>query len=135
MTDDARSSQLMAWFRRRFGVLGGIAGAVSHADTGPYGGAPRDPRLRVDDGRAYSAVRYATDHVAYTTTSTNADDCPRCGRPLAEAHRIEQVEGERPAQQVGAVRACRHCQPDSWLLRSRMPAASRSRAAARRHVV
>ncbi len=43
-----------------------------------------------------------------------------------------RVLGGRP---VGAVQACRSCQADSWLLRSRMPSASRARAADRKNVI
>jgi hypothetical protein len=48
---------------RRFGVLGD---SISHAELGPFGGAPRRPRLKVG-GRTYSFVRYVESHVAYTT--------------------------------------------------------------------
>ncbi len=86
----------MGWLRRRFRVLGGVAGAVSHADTGPFAGAPRNPRLRVDDRKAYSTVNYTTNQVAYTTTSTNPDECARCGRPVVEQQRFPATAGARP---------------------------------------
>lgn len=51
----------MAWLRR-CKLFGGVGDAFSHADTGPYAGAPRNPNLSPDDGsRAYSVVRYTTD--------------------------------------------------------------------------
>ncbi|MBM2622408.1 hypothetical protein JIG36_43590 [Actinoplanes sp. LDG1-06] len=51
----------MRWLRRRFRALGGVADAVSHADTGPYAGAPRNPELRVGDEKSYSTVIYTAD--------------------------------------------------------------------------
>ncbi|MET7421557.1 hypothetical protein [Dactylosporangium sp. NPDC005555] len=134
MSGTERRSDLMAWLRRRFRIFGGVAGAVSHADTGPYAGAPRNPTLRVGDEKAYSTVRYTTQHIAYTTVGTDEGDCRRCGQPLADLHRLEYVRGDTGVP-VGAVRACRHCHTDSWLLRSRMPAVSRARDTARKHVV
>jgi hypothetical protein len=129
-----RRSELMAWLRRRFRVFGGVAGAVSHADLGPYAGAPRNPSLRIGDEKAYSTVRYTTRHIAYTTIGAGEDDCRRCGRPLVDLHRLEFVrDGTRVP--VGAVRTCRACRTNAWLLRSRMPAASRARDTARKHVV
>ncbi|MEJ3748991.1 hypothetical protein WEI85_37705 [Actinomycetes bacterium KLBMP 9797] len=130
-----RRSGLMAWLRR-LPVLRGIGGAVSHADTGPYAGAPRDPDLRVDDGaHEYSVVRYATHHIAYTSTSTRPEECPRCGQPVSETHELAYVDGGQARGTVGAVRACRDCHPESWLRRSHMPGPVRRRAAARRNVV
>ncbi|MGI5184988.1 hypothetical protein ACQEVZ_52925 [Dactylosporangium sp. CA-152071] len=129
-----RRSAFMAWLRRRFRVLGGVAGAVSYAETGPYAGAPRDPDLRIGDEKSYSTVRYTTQHVAYTTIGAGEGDCRRCGRPLVDLHRLEYVRGDTRVP-VGAVRTCRGCQTDSWLLRSRMPAVSRARDTARKHVV
>jgi hypothetical protein len=128
-------SNLMAWLRRRFGALRGVGEAVSDAETGPYAGAPRNPRLRLEDDPGYATVRYATDRMAYTTTTTTADVCERCGRPLVEEHEIEYVRGEGGHLPVGAVRACRACQAGSWLRESRMPTVSRARDAARRNVV
>lgn len=125
----------MMRLRERFRILGGISGAVSHADTGPYAGAPRDPDLRIDGEKSYSTVRYTTERVAYTTTRTSAGACPRCGRPMVETHEIEHVEGAGARVALGAVRVCRGCEADSWLHRSRMPRASRARDAARKYVV
>ena len=130
-----RRSGFMAWLRRRFRVLGGVAGAFSYAETGPYAGAPRNPKTRVDDEQLYSMVRYTTDQVAYITTSTNHDACPACGQPLVEQYEIEYIHGEHTRVPVGAVRTCRGCHADSWLQRSRMPTTSRARDAARKNVV
>ena len=131
----ARRSGFMGWLRRRFRVMGGVAGAISHAETGPYAGAPRNPELRTDDKKAYSTVHYATNRVSYTTTSTNPDECARCGRPLVEKHEIEYVQGDSTRASVGKVRTCRSCQADSWLLHSRMPAVKKARDAARKTVL
>ena len=130
-----RRSGLMAWLRRRFRIMGPVAGAFSHAETGPYAGAPRDPNLRVDDEKTYSAVRYTTNQVAYITTTTNPGECHRCGQPLVEKHEIEYVRDEDTHVPIGAVRTCRGCQADSWMLRSQMPATARARRTARRNVV
>jgi hypothetical protein len=129
-----RRSGFMGWLRRRFRFLGGVSGAVSHADTGPYAGAPRDPGLRVDDGKTYSTVRYTTEHVAYTTTAATDGECPRCGGPTAESHGIEYVAGVG-RREVGSVTACPRCEAASWLGRSRMPGAARARATSRKTVL
>jgi hypothetical protein len=118
---------ILAWFRR-------FADAVSHAETGPYSGAPRNPTLNIDD-RTYSTVRYTTNRVAYTATSTSADRCSRCGQPLAETHELDRVQDEDARLPLGAVRACRGCDPNSWLHDSRMPRAKRARDQARKYVV
>lgn len=130
-----RRSRFMGWLRRHFRAFGGIAGAVSHADTGPYAGAPRDPSLRLDDEREYSTVRYATGQVTYTTTRSNPAACPRCGQRLVESHEIEYASGDDTVASIGSVRTCRGCEADSWRLRSEMPAASRARDSASKHVV
>ncbi|MEV4757708.1 hypothetical protein AB0J86_21700 [Micromonospora sp. NPDC049559] len=130
-----RRSGLMGWLRRRFRLLGGVAGAVSHADTGPYAGAPRNPRLGTGDEKTYSTVRYSTNQVTNSRTVADSDKCRRCGEPLVERHQLEYAQDGRSAVPVGAVRVCRGCQADSWLLRSRMPGASRARDVARKNVV
>ncbi|GIJ52255.1 hypothetical protein Val02_91410 [Virgisporangium aliadipatigenens] len=138
--DDAwsaeRRSGFMAWLRRRFRFLGGVSSAVSHADTGPYAGAPRDPSLRVDDEKTYSTVRYTTEHVAYTTTASGSasGECPTCGAPTADEHGIDYVAGT-DRRRLGAVSSCPRCAASSWLARSRMPAAGRARRASRKTVL
>ncbi|MEU7908773.1 hypothetical protein [Actinoplanes sp. NPDC049118] len=64
MTGTERRSTFMSRLRRRFRFLGGVADAVSHAEMGPYAGAPRNPELRVGDEKSYSTVRYTTHQVA-----------------------------------------------------------------------
>ncbi|GGN72259.1 hypothetical protein GCM10010112_40350 [Actinoplanes lobatus] len=120
---------------RRLPILRGVADAVSHADTGPYAGAPRDPDLRIGDEQGYSTVRYTTGRIAHIATSVSEDVCPRCGSPMAENHEIQQRDGSAVRLRTGSVRACRTCDPDSWLLRSQMSAVTRAREAARRNVV
>jgi hypothetical protein len=127
-------SEFLGRLRRRFRGFGGIGEAVSNAETGPFAGAPRNPKPRVSDDKGYSVVRYTTGLIAYTSTTMDPDQCPRCGEPLVERHGIA-VAGENQRIPVGVVRTCRRCQSDSWLLRSRMPAVSRARAAARKVVV
>jgi hypothetical protein len=129
-----RSDQV-GWLRRRLSRMRWLGDAFSHAETGPYAGAPRNPRPRVEDDKAYATIRYTTDQIAYTTTSTDPDECARCGQPVIEKHEIEYVQGESTREPVGAVRTCRSCQAESWLLHSRMPSTSRARDAARKIVV
>jgi hypothetical protein len=133
---DVPTSTFMSRLRRRFRFFGFVGGAVSHAEMGPYAGAPRNPNLRVGaDDAGYATVRYSTDRYAYTSTTLNTDECRRCGRPLVQETEIEQVEGEHHRVAVGVVRTCRACQADSWMLHSRMPAVARARAAARKTVL
>jgi hypothetical protein len=54
-------SGVMRWLRRHFKIFAPAGEAFSWADTGPYAGAPRNPRLRADENdKGYSTVRYAT---------------------------------------------------------------------------
>ena len=129
-------STFMRRLRERFRGLAAISGAVSNAEMGPYGGAPRNPKLKTDEGnKAYSMVRYTTEHVAYTATATDTNACRRCGEPLAETHELHYVRGEELDVPVGAIRTCERCQTNSWMLRSNMPRAEQARATARRNVV
>jgi hypothetical protein len=124
----------MASFARRFRLMHVVGGAVSRAEMGPYAGAPRNPELRIDGNKGYSAVRYTTERIAYTTTTATAAQCSRCGEPLVEEHEIDRVR-DGGSIALGAVRTCRGCQADSWLVRSHMPAASRARVASRKVIV
>ncbi|WP_018788726.1 hypothetical protein [Micromonospora sp. CNB394] len=133
---EERRSSLMGWFRRHFKAFGGIASAVSHADTGPYAGAPRNPKLKIDDDdKAYATVRYTTNEVAYTATSTSVDQCASCGQPLAETHEIQCRQGEETHTRIGSVRTCSNCEAESWLRRSHMPKVAQARDKARKNVV
>jgi formate dehydrogenase maturation protein FdhE len=112
---------------------GGFADAVSHAELGPFGGAPRRPQLKIE-GAKYSTVRYAEHRIAYTTIHLYRQQCRRCG-DLVDAHRIVQVcqDGERKA--VGVLRVCRRCELNSWMFYSRMPATARARRWSRKVVL
>jgi hypothetical protein len=127
-------SDTLGRLRRRFAFLGGLAGAVSEAEMGPYGGAPRRPRLRIG-GRTYAYVRYTTQHIAYTSIRVDPDRCRRCGQELVEAHRIGYAQGDTVRVPVGTVRVCRACQADSWSFHSRMPTTVRARWRARKVVL
>ncbi len=119
--------------RRRASLFGVLGGAMSQAELGPFGGAPRRPKLSIG-GKAYAVVRYAQHRMSYTAIQVDPTICRRCGRPLAEVHRIVYARG--PARtEVGVVRTCRSCQADSWLFWSRMPTTSRARRVARRVVL
>ena len=127
-------SDTLGRLRRRFAFLGGIGGAVSEAELGPFAGAPRRPRLRIG-GKTYAYVRYTTQHIAYTSIRVDPDRCRRCGQEMVEAHRIGYREGENLRVPVGTVRACRACQADSWSFHSRMPTTVRARWRARKVVL
>ena len=127
-------SNAMRRFRRRFAALGGVGGAVSEAETGPFAGAPRRPRLRTG-GKTYAYVRYTTEWIAYTSIRVDPDRCRWCGRRMAEAYRIGNTVGDDEPVPVGTVWMCRSCQADSWSFRSRMPATIRARERDRKVVL
>src|SRR5690242_7640662 len=76
--------------RRRLKRWGMLADAVSQAELGPYGGAPRKPDLKLG-GRSYAVVRYVTQRIAYTAIQVDLHQCRRCGRRLVEVHHIRQI--------------------------------------------
>jgi hypothetical protein len=130
-------SQTFARFRRRLarlGLAGPIGDAVSRAELGPFGGAPRNPQLKLG-GKTYSVIRYTEHRIAYTTISVDLQRCRRCGGLLVEVHRVTAVDASGVRSVVGAVRMCRRCQADSWLFYSRMPATRRARRRARKVVL
>ncbi len=127
-------SDTFARMRRRLRRLGALSDAVSQAEMGPYGGAPRNPRLKVG-GRAYAVIRYTTHHIVYTTIEIDPGRCRRCGRRMVEVHRIVCARGDAGRAAVGTVRTCRSCQADSWLFWSRMPATTRARTTDRKVVL
>lgn len=118
----AHRSTILAQFRKRFRALSGLAGAVSQAEMGPYGGAPRNPRLRIG-GKAYAVVRYAHHRITYTAVLVDLHRCRSCGRRFAETHRVQVVREAGGRVVVGAVKMCRRCQGSSWMYRSHMPTA------------
>jgi hypothetical protein len=130
----ARRSTSFARLRRRLQRLGVLGDAVSEAELGPFGGVPRRPTLKIG-GKAYAVVRYAEHRIAYTTVRVDLLRCRRCGHRLVESHRILFVGGDGGRVAVGAVRACRRCEAESWLFTSRMPGTVRARARARKVVL
>ena len=130
----AHASDTFERMRRRFRGLGRVSDAVSLAELGPFGGAPRNPRLKLG-GKAYSVVRYVEHRIAYTTVYVDMQHCRRCGWRLAEVHRIARISENGKREIIGAVRACRKCQADSWMFYSRMPTTERARVTARKVVL
>jgi hypothetical protein len=113
---------------------GTFAGAVSLAELGPFGGAPRNPRLRLDRA-AYATVRPAEARYAHTVLAVETAPCRRCGRAPATAQRITCVRESGARVVVGTVRLCAACQGDSWRFVSHMPRAEDARERSRRVVL
>jgi len=145
MADEWRTEADEAWLarhrsttferlRRRFASFLGLGDAISNAELGPFGGAPRKPELKIGK-KGYAVVRVAPQHVTYTATQIDPDVCRRCGQELAERHRIDYMQSDQERVPVGSVRMCRDCHSESWLFRSRMPAAGRARSVARKVVL
>ncbi|MEN3307590.1 MAG: hypothetical protein V7603_3792 [Micromonosporaceae bacterium] len=130
----AHSSANFDRLRRRFQRFGRLADAVSHAELGPFAGAPRNPKLKVG-GKAYAVVRYAEHRISHTTVTVDLDRCRRCGHRLAERHTMTSIREDGVRIVVGAVRTCRRCQADSWMFYSRMPSVTRARKVAGRVVL
>lgn len=129
----AHSSDTFQRLRRRTRLLGGLGDAMSNAELGPFGGAPRKPQLKVGS-KEYSVVRYADHHLSYTVIQVDPVVCRRCGAAMAERHLIARMaDGVRSP--VGSVRVCRNCQAESWLFRSHMPATRRARQWGRKVVL
>jgi hypothetical protein len=127
------SSDTFQRLRRRARLLGRIGDAASNAELGPLGGAPRNPPLKVG-GRTYSVVRYVEHRYAYTVIQVDVVRCHKCGRDLAEEHRIRYV-GNGLRRPIAAVRLCRACEAGAWLFYSRMPATARAREIGRKVVL
>lgn len=126
-------SDSFARIRRRVMGVGRLADAMSHAELGPFGGAPRRPELKIG-GATYSSVRYATHRITYTTIHVYLQRCRRCGA-VVEAHRLVYVREDGARRAIGSLRVCRTCQANSWLFYSRMPATTRARTWARKVVI
>jgi hypothetical protein len=132
--DDAwLATHRSGWFNR-FRRLGGVGDAVSQADLGILGGAPRQPPLNLG-GRSYAVIRRAEHQYAHTRVLILHRRCRQCGRQLVEVHRVVLVNADGTRRRVGEVRMCRRCQADSWLFFSRMPAVCRAREMARKVVL
>lgn len=121
----SHSSDTFARVRRIFHPFARTGDAISHSALGGIlGGAARNPELNVR-GIVAAQVRYAEQQYAYTTTQVDLDVCRRCGNTLEERHRLLLVDCDGGRRSVGAVRACRGCDTESWLLKSHMPSAHR----------
>jgi hypothetical protein len=115
--------------RRRLRRFGLVADAVSQAELGPFGGAPRNPQLKIGT-KAYSVVRYAPHRITYTAVQVDLENCGRCGGRMVESHRLMCVREGDVRIRVGVVRMCRRCHAGAWLFHSRMPHTARARAVA-----
>ncbi|NUR69243.1 MAG: hypothetical protein HOU81_00225 [Hamadaea sp.] len=124
----------MANVRRRFSRILIAGDAVSNAELGPFGGAPRNPSLRTAPAR-YAVIRHVVAVYAYTSIRLMLEYCQRCGRPMQEAHHVATVRADGVRLSLGAVRACRSCDTESWLFRSHMPAVAKARRAAAKTVL
>jgi hypothetical protein len=122
-----------ARMRKRLRALGKFSDAVSYAELGPFGGAPRRPQLKIE-GAKYATVRYTTHRIAYTTIHVYLQRCRRCGAEV-ESHRVIYVGENGDRTVVGMLQVCRECQANSWMFYSRMPATIRARAWARKVVL
>ena len=121
----AHSGDAFARIRRVFNPLAGGADAVSHSALNSiFGGAPRNPQLKVKDVTA-EQVRYAEQHYSYTACQIDLGACRRCGNVLEERHRLLFVDPHGNRHQIGQARACRNCAAESWLFTSHMPGARR----------
>lgn len=129
----AHSSDTFQRLRRRTRLMGGLADAMSNAELGPLGGAPRRPTLRIGR-KEYSYVRFADHHLSYTVIQVDPVVCRRCGTAMAERHLVSRLtEGVRTT--VGSVRMCRNCQSEAWLFHSHMPTTRRARVWGRKVVL
>jgi hypothetical protein len=117
--EDWLSSRRSTFFARRRSRW---ANAISQAELGPFGGAPRRPQLKLTD-KGYSVVRYAVREFSYTTIQIDLLLCRTCGYRLVEAHRLLIRTADGFEIEVGTVRMCRRCQKESWLFTSHMPGA------------
>jgi len=115
--DQWHAAHRSTFFKRRRSRL---AGAISLAELGPFGGAPRRPTLKLTD-KDYSHVRYAERYFSYTTIQIDLLECRICGNRLLEQHRL-LLRGENGSHRaLGRVRKCRRCDKESWLFTSHMP--------------
>lgn len=130
----AHKSDTFARLRRKFARFGVLGEAMSNAEMGPFGGAPRNPRLKLG-GKTYAFIRYAEHRISYTAIVLDLQSCRRCGRRLVHVHRIKTVREDGTRRLVGTVRMCRRCRASSWLFFSRMPTVERAREVARKVVL
>lgn len=129
--DEWLAGRRSTFFRRRRSRLGQ---AFANAELGPFGGAPRSPRLRLDS-RGYTHIRYALREYAYTTIQVDLLECRICGGRLLEEHRLVLRRQDGTALSLGRVRKCRRCDRESWLFTSHMPAVLAGRRRDRKAVL
>jgi hypothetical protein len=130
----AHRSQNFDRLRRRLRRAGLLGNAFANAELGPFGGAPRNPKLSVG-GRTYAVIRYTHQWIAYTSIQVDLQRCRRCGHRLVEVHRLSTVRADGVRVRVGTVRACRRCAAESWMFTSRMPAIANARNRSRKVVL
>lgn len=130
----AHSSQAMARLRHRLRRTGFLGDAVSQAELGPFGGAPRKPNLHPGPKR-YSVVRFVIATYSHTAISVELERCGQCGGSFLEVHRALRVREDGVPAVIGEVRMCRGCQRESWMFHSHMPTAAKMRTTARKVVL
>jgi hypothetical protein len=140
----AHSSDTFGGLRRglaRVGLGGTLGEAVSMADTGPFAGAPRNPKLK-PESKDYSTVRPAEQRYGHTVVQVDRGPCRRCGAEPAAAERVTCVREDGGRVVVGTVRLCQACGgrpgrpgPAGSATGLAMPATRRARERARRVVL
>jgi hypothetical protein len=128
--EDWLAGRRSAFFRRRRARLGR---ALADAELGPFAGAPRDPRLKLES-KGYTHIRYALREYSYTTIQIDLLECRVCGGRAGAA-----PDGAAPRRRLHAdarsLRRCRRCDRESWLFTSHMPAAAAGRGRDRKVVL
>jgi hypothetical protein len=84
----------MRRLRHRLRRTGLVGDAVSQAELGPFGGAPRKPNLQPGPKR-YSVVRFVIATHSHTAISVEPERCGRCGGSSPEVHRALRVGRRR----------------------------------------
>jgi hypothetical protein len=130
----AHSSQAMSRLNKRLRRMGVVGDAVSMAELGPFGGAPRKPNLHPGPKR-YSVVRFVVATYSYTAISVELERCGRCGGSFLEVHRALRVREDGAPAVIGEVRMCRGCQRESWMFHSHMPTTAKRRLTSRKVVL
>lgn len=119
-------------FKHRRSALGQ---AISQAEIGPFGGAPRNPDL-TKGFKAYSIIRNAYRQVSYTEIRVTTSYCRICGTRSLELHRLFAYSGESDRQVTfGHVKMCRKCNEGSWLFTAHGARTEAARARARKTVL
>lgn len=120
------------FFKRRRSALGQ---AVSQAEIGPFGGAPRNPDL-TKGFKAYSTIRNAYKQASYTEIRVTTSYCRTCGTRSLQLHRLSAYVGESDRQATfGQLEMCSKCDEGSWLFTVHGPRTEAARARARKTVI